>query len=201
MQQKIIEYYNSNASDIIRLKKNSRIDKKEQSLCIEHIPKRENLKIIEVGFGVGTLIRELISVLPESASIVGIEISETMYEIAKGQIPGANLYLGDILELPNEIKDSYDVIICLGVIEHYKEINAFFDSFDGIIKKGGTLILSFAESSLLGKITAYRCRRRGVPAYTHKKKKIQNTLKSQGFSVVDDISLGLSQRMMIFEKH
>ena len=201
MQQEIVEYYNSHADKIIELKKKSRIDQKEQDICIENIPKKDNLKILEVGFGIGTLIKRLIEMLPDSSQITGIEISQAMFDIAKKDLVNANLYLGDFLEESNELEDNYDVLICLGVIEHYKGVEAFFDRFRKLVKEEGTLILSFAQSSLLGRVTAYRCKRKGAPAYTHKRKKIKNTLKSKGFLMIKDIYLGLSQRMMIFEKH
>ena len=123
-----------------------------------------------------------------------------MYDLAKKELPDSDLYVGDILNIPDEINDNYDVIICLGVIEHYREPNAFLNQFNILLKKGGTLILSFAQSSILARITSYKCRRQGVPAYVHKRKKIHNTLKSLGFVQLHDINLGLSQRMMIFEK-
>ncbi len=199
VQKKIKEYYNKHSKDIITLKRRSRLDKKEQELCIKFIPKKSNLEIFEVGFGTGDLIKSISSNF-EDAHIVGVEISEKMYDIAKKELDSADIYLSDFFSLPEKSKKEYDVLISLGVIEHYKNVKGFFEITKRLIKQNGILILSFCQSSFLGRITAFRCRRRGLPTYVHKGKKIENLLISKGFRLIKDIDLGFSQRMMVFEK-
>jgi len=97
------------------------------------------------------------------SEIIGIDNDETAVEYAKKTYyhPLSTFIVGDVtdLSLPEKL-GQFDTIISFETIEHIPEEEKFLKNIDGLLKPGGTLILSTPFGQGRGKPT-------GVPFHVH----------------------------------
>jgi len=77
--------------------------------------------VLDAGCGEGETLDRLSGILPENP--VGIDLNPESVEFAKKRLPAATIGVGDLLELPFEA-DSFDLVMCLEVLEHLPEPTA-----------------------------------------------------------------------------
>lgn len=123
-------------------------NKHYHSFIVQNLPKNCR-QLLEVGCGKGELCRRL---SPKVDSIVGIDISEKMIEIAKERTPEENgivfqkvNYLDKILE-----ENQYDCIVSVATLHHID-----FEQFAAKVKrelkpKGKLLVIDLYEQETLG---------------------------------------------------
>lgn len=106
--------------------------------------KKDYKKVLDIGCGPGEM---LIDLMKRGYSVSGIDISEGMIAVAKDNIstkmPGGefDLKIGDIEKL--DIKDeSFDVVICAGVIEYLGKDDKALSELNRVLKKDGVLIIT-----------------------------------------------------------
>lgn len=91
--------------------------------------------VLEAGCGAGAMMKVFAKA---GGSIFGIDISPEMLKYAKDK--GA-VVSGDIRSLPYK-NSSFDYVVSLGVIEHFRESEAAFKECIRVLKKGGRLFIN-----------------------------------------------------------
>jgi len=99
-------------------------------------PKGRNISVLDLGCGTGANLKPFSG----SSLIVGVDNSFDALHFTKKQI--SNVALAD-LQKPLPFKDnSFDVIICMDVIEHLPEDKMIFREMERILKPRGRAIIS-----------------------------------------------------------
>lgn len=109
-------------------------------------------RILDVGCG-GGLLSESLS--RKGGLVTGIDISESLIKVADDHAQQANMninyHCATIENFSTEHKNSFDVIVCMELIEHVPDPESIIDSCMYLIKPGGLLFLSTINRNL----TAY----------------------------------------------
>ncbi|MEK6916223.1 MAG: class I SAM-dependent methyltransferase [Nanoarchaeota archaeon] len=122
------------------------IHEKRLKIIVNSIPNKNNLKILDAGCGEGHLLQKLYE-KNKKYNYIGIDITEAALLKAKKRCPYANIKKMNLsrLEFRN---NSFDVITCTEVIEHIYEYERVFSEFKRVLKKGGSLILTFPNETM-----------------------------------------------------
>jgi len=99
----------------------------------------KNLSIIDIGCG-GGLVTEPMARL--GAKITGIDASINNIEAAKLHAKKMGLSIDYNVSTPENINSSYDVILCLEIIEHVSDVYLFIKSCEKILKKNGIIFFA-----------------------------------------------------------
>jgi ubiquinone/menaquinone biosynthesis C-methylase UbiE len=99
-------------------------------------------KLLEAGCGVGN---RVVILSKFGYDVTGIEISKERFEIAQKNIKKyhvkAKLLLGDIRKMPFA-DESFDIIFCDGVVEHFPDSDKGVKECYRVLKKGGKAMIS-----------------------------------------------------------
>jgi ubiquinone/menaquinone biosynthesis C-methylase UbiE len=95
------------------------------------------LRVLEVGSGAGRFTEYLLN---EECHLYSIDYSNAVE--ANLKINGKKFFLAqaDIYKLPFQL-DYFDIVICLGVIQHTPNVEKSFDELVRLIKPGGRLVI------------------------------------------------------------
>jgi ubiquinone/menaquinone biosynthesis C-methylase UbiE len=104
-------------------------------------------KIIDIGCGDGSVSLPLLS---RDRYLTLLDLSSTMLCLARSRVPSdlsgnVEVTQGDILSAPFE-NQSFDVVICMGVLAHVASPSAVVQKAAALLKPGGTLILECTDS-------------------------------------------------------
>lgn len=103
--------------------------------------KNKKSKILDIGCADGKLMEDFINLGFQDLS--GIDNSENMISIAKKKLKKNNLnlnfYTQDVEKI--KLKDKYNIITAIGLIEYLNNINKFSIKIDSLLKKNGILII------------------------------------------------------------
>lgn len=120
---------------------------------LELLSLQENDRILEIGFGTGKLISEMVK-LANRGFIEGIDFSDTMMNIAQKRLKQhifekkVNLRKGDFLEC--EYADSsFDKICSANTIYFWQQPDEYIRKMFKILKPGGKLVLGFTDKKHL----------------------------------------------------
>lgn len=137
--------------------------------CLGHL--KDNLKdklVLEAGCGAGRFTEVL---LKKGARLVSSDLSSAV-EVNIENFPLSENHVviqADINDMPYA-DESFDVVICLGVIQHTPSPEQTIESLYKLVKKGGTLVIdhyNFDKSNFLRLASVYRMFLRKKPsAYT-----------------------------------
>lgn len=110
----------------------------------------DEFMIIDVGVGTGSLLRLIReAVKPE---VVGLDISRQALREAKLRFKPfkskSSLILGDVFHLPFR-NDTFDVVICLGLMEHFKDSLTPMSNVLKLVKEGGYAFISVPQQRSL----------------------------------------------------
>ena len=107
----------------------------------------KKLKILDIGCG-GGLLCEPLSKL--GAEMTGIDASSNNIEIAKLHSKKMNLKIKYICCPPEKlnIKNEFDVILNMEVVEHVEDINLFINKCSKLIKKNGIMFVATLNKNL-----------------------------------------------------
>ena len=153
----------------------------------------EGLKFLDIGCG-GGLISEPMSRL--GADVTGIDASEKNIKIAKAHAQKNNLNIKYLNKSPEELNNShqFDVILNLEIVEHVEDVNLYFESCVGLLKKNGlmfTATINRTFSSYIKAIIGAEYVLRWLPIGTHdwnkflKPKEIEDKITKLNLSVKD----------------
>lgn len=95
--------------------------------------------MLDVACGGGYFLREMSCLYPVSASFHGIDLSSEALKIARQEFPKANYALSVAENMPFEPK-SFDVVTCLGSLEHFLNIEQALAESKRILKPGGIFL-------------------------------------------------------------
>ncbi|MCL4373618.1 MAG: class I SAM-dependent methyltransferase [Candidatus Marsarchaeota archaeon] len=104
-------------------------------------------KVLDIGCGPGINAEAL---LKRGAIVYGIDISESMIEIAKANINGANFTVGSVYSMPYK-SGFFDIAFASYSVEHFTRLASAFKEIRRVLKKGG--IFAFSRSNPLNEVT------------------------------------------------
>ncbi|MFA6224299.1 MAG: class I SAM-dependent methyltransferase [Desulfomonilaceae bacterium] len=80
-------------------------------------------KALDVGYATGALIKHLMNRFPK-IQFTGLDISKELIEIAQQKVPGACFEVASVMELPKGYGNSFDIVLCIGVLGIFDEPEA-----------------------------------------------------------------------------
>ena len=107
----------------------------------------EKLKILDIGSGGGLLCEPLNRL---GAEVTGIDASKNNIEVAKLHAKEMNLNIEYIHSSPENInlKNKFDVILNMEVVEHVSDINLFIEKCSELVKKDGIIFIATINKNL-----------------------------------------------------
>ena len=107
----------------------------------------EKVKILDIGCG-GGLLSEPMSRL--GAEVTGIDASEKNINVAKLHANKNNLKINYICTSPEKmkIKNHFDVILNMEIVEHVEDVNFFLKTCSGLLKKNGVMFVATLNKTL-----------------------------------------------------
>ena len=113
----------------------------------------KNLKILDIGCG-GGLVSEPMSRL--GANVTGIDASDKNIEIAKSHAKKNNLNINYLNAQPEnlKLKNEFDIILNLEVIEHVKNLDLYLQSCFNLLKPKGIMFTATINRTLTSYIKA-----------------------------------------------
>ena len=157
----------------------------------------KNIDILDIGCG-GGLLSEPMKRL--GANITGIDASKKNIEIAKLHAKQMNLKISYLNSTPEKlkIKNKFDVILNMEVVEHVASIDYFIQHCSKFLKKGGIMFVATINKTLksyLEAIVGAEYILRWLPIGTHnwdnfiKPNSLQSIAKNNGFENKDLIGI------------
>ncbi len=107
----------------------------------------KGLKILDIGCGGGLLCEPLTRL---GASITGIDASINNVQVAKLHSKEMNLNIKYIHSSPERlnVKNEFDVILNMEIVEHVSDINLFINNCSKLIKKEGIMFVATINKNL-----------------------------------------------------
>ncbi len=107
----------------------------------------DQLKILDIGCGGGLLCEPLTRL---GATVTGIDASINNIEAAKTHAKKMNLNINYINSSPENInlKNEFDVILNMEIVEHVSNINLFINNCSKLIKKNGLMFVATINKNL-----------------------------------------------------
>jgi 2-polyprenyl-6-hydroxyphenyl methylase/3-demethylubiquinone-9 3-methyltransferase len=99
----------------------------------------KGLRILDVGCG-GGLVCEPLTRL--GATVTGIDATPEIVRAAEAHAKAMRLDIDYRIAAAEDLKDTFDVVIALEVIEHVADRDLFLDSVCGLVAPGGAIVLS-----------------------------------------------------------
>ncbi len=113
----------------------------------------QNIKILDIGCGGGLLSEPMCRL---GADVTAIDASEKNISIAKIHSKKNNLKINYICASPEKlnIKDKFDVILNMEIVEHVEDIDFFLKSCSKLLKKNGIMFVATLNKTLKSYIFA-----------------------------------------------
>ena len=105
-------------------------------------------RLLDVACGSGGFLRRAAD---RDLSVVGVDVSPVAIELAHERVPEADLHVGDAEELPFA-DSSFDVVTCLGSLEHFPSPEAGAAEIARVLAPDGRAILFVPNLFFLGHI-------------------------------------------------
>ncbi len=165
--------------------------------------KKEDL-VLDIGCGFGEIIKKM----PKNVIYEGIEKNEFLFNYCKEKYPERKFYLGDCKEILKNLKNQYDVILLLSILEHLENPEDLFKkTFEKLKDKGKLIVYTPSKSAkFFLKLGSALCLLSKVAKEEHKnlynKGEVKNFGKIAGYEIIfeKDFFLGLSF-LIVFEKN
>ena len=113
----------------------------------------KNIKILDVGCGGGLLSEPMCRL---GATVTGIDASDKNISVAKLHSKKTNLKINYFCSSPEKlkIKDKFDVILNMEIVEHVEDVNFFLKSCNNLLKKNGIMFVATLNKTLKSYIFA-----------------------------------------------
>lgn len=100
------------------------------------------IRILEIGCGPGNYIEDL----QKEHKVAGIDINQSMLDIAKKRFPESEFIYGDFLKA--KLQDKYDFIYCVGVLQYFypSQIPALFAKISSLLNDQGVFFVNFPHA-------------------------------------------------------
>ena len=99
-------------------------------------PRRPGSRLLDIGCGYGHLLRRF----EDRYRLAGIDLSPHAASIASARIPSARIVTAD-LQLPFPLKESFDVILAVNVIEHLDDPASAIGAIRQALIPGGLCVI------------------------------------------------------------
>lgn len=114
---------------------------------LEFVPKNKNQSILDLGCGTGTLTSQLVNF---ADTVVGVDSSESMIEMAQKQYTDIKFIICDALKLP--FNKQFDVVFSNAVFHWIADHNALLNQVHKVLKPNGLLICEFGANGNIATI-------------------------------------------------
>ena len=113
----------------------------------------KNIKILDIGCGGGLLSEPMCRL---GAKVTGIDASDKNIKIAKLHSKKNNLRIDYFCSSPEKfnVKDKFDVILNMEIVEHVENVNFFLKSCSKLLKKNGIMFVATLNKTLKSYIFA-----------------------------------------------
>ena len=113
----------------------------------------KNIKILDIGCGGGLLSEPMCRL---GANVTGIDASEKNIKVARLHSNKNNLRINYICTSPEKfkIKNKFDVILNMEIVEHVADVNFFLKSCSKLLKKNGIMFVATLNKTLKSYIFA-----------------------------------------------
>ena len=113
----------------------------------------KDIKILDVGCGGGLLSEPMCRL---GATVTGIDASDKNISVAKIHSQKTNLKINYFCSSPEkfEIKDKFDVILNMEIVEHVEDVNFFLKSCNNLLRKNGIMFVATLNKTLKSYIFA-----------------------------------------------
>ena len=113
----------------------------------------KNIKILDVGCGGGLLSEPMCRL---GANVTGIDASDRNIQVAKLHSRNNNLKINYFCSSPEKfnVKDKFDVILNMEIVEHVEDVNFFLKSCSKLLKKNGIMFVATLNKTLKSYIFA-----------------------------------------------
>jgi 2-polyprenyl-6-hydroxyphenyl methylase/3-demethylubiquinone-9 3-methyltransferase len=107
----------------------------------------KKINILDIGCGGGLLTEPMTRL---GANVVGIDASSKNIDIAKFHAKKNNLKINYVCASPEtlKIKQKFDVILNMEIIEHVDDVNFFIKKSSSLLKKNGLMIIATINKTL-----------------------------------------------------
>ena len=107
----------------------------------------KNIKILDIGCGGGLLSEPLCRL---GATVTGIDASNKNINVAKLHSEKNNLKINYYCSSPEKfkVKDKFDVVLNMEIIEHVEDVNFFLESCADLLKKDGIMFVATLNKTL-----------------------------------------------------
>ncbi len=120
-----------------------------QSLFKQRVQLPEGATILDVGCGRGEFCAFFNSL---GCKAEGIDLSKTGIEYARKQHPDVTFHAGSTDILLPDRAESYDAVFSSEVIEHLFDVDSYLEAIHGLLKPGGTFVLTTPYHGLIKNI-------------------------------------------------
>lgn len=116
----------------------------QRDFVLNAVQAKENENILDIGFGPGILACKLATAVGNHGLVYGIDVSETMLDMAKKRCSGIDciqLEIGDACDLKHPKGEKFDCIVSTQVYEYVSDIDKALSEAYNILKPGGRVII------------------------------------------------------------
>lgn len=78
----------------------------------------------------------------KNGPVIGVDISPTLIDLAKGRVPDGTFYVADIRDLSFIASQTIDNVLCTEVLEHIPDPTRCIEEFFRVLKPGGNLLIT-----------------------------------------------------------
>ena len=113
----------------------------------------KDIKILDIGCGGGLLSEPMCRL---GAKVTGIDASDKNIKVAKIHSKKNNLKIDYFCSSPEKfnVKEKFDVILNMEIVEHVEDVNFFLKSCSGLLKKNGIMFVATLNKTLKSYIFA-----------------------------------------------
>ena len=138
----ILEYDNEATKRLLAIYKTPDVEAQRQEFVNAFEPQLGQ-RVLDVGSGPGFLSNAIFDKVGQIGSVCGIDISESLLDIANSQIrdrTNVEFHFGDATKLPFS-SEEFDTIVSTQVLEYIPKVDAALVEFHRVLRSGGTVAL------------------------------------------------------------
>ena len=159
----------------------------------KHWQHLKGIDVIEVGCGTGRNTQKLVR---QGNRVVGIDLSNGMLEVAKKRLSdAAKLLEADFVTYDGFAAHQFDALVTSLVIEHIKDLNAFFKRAATVLKPGGACYISEIHplKAAAGSRANFKDPKTGrdtyLDSFPHSSEEIESAAQCLGFRLQDTVDV------------
>lgn len=168
-------------------------EKKYRNMALERLDVKRGETVLEIGFGTGHCLKQMVETVGEEGRVYGIDISSGMLEVSKqrleeaGLLDGVKLYCQDALKMPYE-DNKFDAVFMSFSLELFDtpEISKVLDKIERVLKPNGRLGVVGMSKEDGGSIIlrVYEWTHKKFPKYADCRPiYIEQSIKNAGFEI------------------